>query len=129
MVDTLSQRSKMRHFRHSNLVRSRFFATANCATAEGTARRVAQYGWQWPLMLSLPGSFFLKQLLSLFLHLSFINSGGEPLTIGRIGFGSPHFAAPFRREEALRSALLSGCNLVELDEPVARDDPRINEQV
>jgi hypothetical protein len=71
------------------------------ATAGATAAHVARAGWT---------------------HATTLASG---LQVGRVGFGSPPFAAAAARNAALRAALDAGCNFIELSEPLQPGDPRL----
>jgi len=84
------------------------------ADPAATQRRVAQFGWPLTTTLRLPTNPH--------------RNGGEnnaELAIGRIGFGSPPLGAASERAANLRAALEAGCNWVELDAPLAANDPRL----
>lgn len=90
-------------------------ALSSFADPVATRRRAAQFGWPLTATLRRP-------------HL--ISSGGSGaddglLVVGRVGFGSPPLGAAATRAASLRAALAGGCNWVELDAPLAANDPRL----
>jgi hypothetical protein len=88
--------------------------SSNFANPAATRRRVEYFGWPLTTTLRLPTNPH--------------RNGGEhteELVIGRIGFGSPPLGAASERAANLRAALEAGCNWVELDAPLAANDPRL----
>ncbi len=84
---------------------ARYFSIAGRADSDGTRKRAELFGWKNPVKI-LEDRF----------------PGG--LLVGRVGFGSPEFAAASKREHALRAALACGCNFIELEEAIQKNDPR-----
>lgn len=102
---SISRIGLMKHVNMKNIRMSRFFSTKEQACALATLKKTNQV---WNRSITL-----LPHLIE----------GG--LTVGSVGFGSPHFAAARHRESSLLTSLKNGCNLIELGEAWKREDPRI----